>query len=88
MKACLQWINSSVPEKINFYNSLMMLGINPKMKLGQADLINISAKDLQFRWTQTVFRQRLVVFPDLISDTAHLNANDHGINEPFQRGNK
>ena len=63
----------------------MMLVINPTRKLGQADLINISAEDLQFGWTQTVFLPRRAVFPDLISDTAHLNANDHGINEPFQR---
>ena len=65
-----------------------MSAINPKRKLGQADLITISAEDLQFGWTQTVFLRKWAVFPDLISDTAHLNANDHGINEPFQRGNK
>ena len=66
----------------------MMLAINPKRKLRQADLINISVEDLQFGWTQTVFLPRWEVFPDLISYTAHLNASGHGINEPFQRGNK
>ena len=58
------------------------------MKLSQADLVNISVEYLQFGCTQTVFLPRWAVFPDLISDTAQLNANDHGINEPFQRGNK
>ena len=66
----------------------MVPAINPKKKLGQADLINISADDLQFGWTQIVFLPRWAVFPDLISDTAHLNADDHGINGPFQRANK
>ena len=65
----------------------MVQAINPKRKLGQVNLINISAEDLHFGWTQTI-PSRWTVFPDLISDTAHLSAHDHGINEPFQRGEK
>ena len=56
----------------------MMPANHPKRKLGQVDLINISVEDLQFGWTQTVFLPRGAVFPDLISDTAHLNEDDHG----------
>ena len=54
----------------------------PKRKLGHIDLINISAEDLQFGWIQTVFLPRWVVFPDPISDTAHLNEDDHGSHGP------
>ena len=50
----------------------------PKRKLGLVDLINISVEYLQFGWTQTVFLPRWAVFPDLISDTAHLNKDDPG----------
>ena len=59
-----------------------------KRKLGQADLINISAEDLQFGLTQTVFLPGWAVFPDLISDTAHLIADDHGSHGPCYRGNQ
>ena len=59
-----------------------------KRKLGLVDLINISAEDLQFGWTQTVFLPRWVVFPDLISDTAHLNEDDHGSHGPYYRANQ
>ena len=55
-----------------------MMPVNyAKRKLGQVDLINISPEDLQFGWTQTVFLPRWAVFPDLISDTAHLSEDDH-----------
>ena len=57
-------------------------------KLGQGDLVNISAENLQFGWTQTVFLPRWAVFPDLISDTAHLIAVDHGSHGPCHRGNQ
>ena len=60
----------------------MMPANNPKRKLGQVDLINISAEGLQFGWTQTVFLPRWAVFPGLISDTAHLNEDDHGSHGP------
>ena len=65
----------------------MMPDIIPKRKLGQDGLINISA-DLQFGWTQTVFLSGWAVFPDLISDTAHLNEDDHGSHGPSYRGNQ
>ena len=65
----------------------MVPAIYPRMKLGQADLVNISAEDLQFGWTQTVFLPRLAVLPDLICDTAHLNEDDHGSHGPCYRGN-
>ena len=58
-----------------------------KGKLGQFDLINISAEDLQFEWSQTVFLPWWAVFPDLISDTAHLNEDDHGSHGACYRGN-
>ena len=61
---------------------------NPKRKLGQVDLINISAEDIQFGWTETVFLPRCTVFPDLISDTAHLNEDDHESHGPCYRGNQ
>ena len=61
---------------------------HPKRKLGQVDLINISAEDLQFGWTQTVFLQRWALFPDLISDTAHPNEDDNGSHGPCYRGNQ
>ena len=64
----------------------MMLANHPKRKLGQVDLINISAEDLLFGWTQTVFLPRWAVSPDLISDTAHLNDDDHGSHRPCHRG--
>ena len=60
----------------------------PKKKLGQVDLINTSVEDLQFGWTQTVFLPRWAVFPDLISDTAHLNEDDHGSHGPCYRSNQ
>ena len=66
----------------------MMPAIDPKRKVGQAYLINLSAEDLQFQWTQTVFLPRWAVFPDLISDAAHLNEDDHGSNGPCYRGNQ
>ena len=66
----------------------MMPANNLKRKLGQVDLINISAEDLQFGWTQTVFLPRWTVFPDLTSDTAHLNEDDHGSYGPCYRGNQ
>ena len=66
----------------------MVSAIYPKRELGQADLINISAEDLQFGWAQTVFLPRWAAFPDLISDTAHLTADDHGSHRPCHRGNK
>ena len=56
----------------------MVPAIYPIKKLHQADLFNISAEYLQFGWTQTVFLPRWAVFPDLISDTVHLIADDHG----------
>ena len=56
----------------------MMPANSPKRKLGQVDLIDISAEDIQFGWTQTLFLPRWTVFPYLISDTAHLNEGDHG----------
>ena len=65
-----------------------MPAIDLKRKLGQADLINTSTEDLQFGWTQTVFLSRWAVFPDLISDTAHLNEDDHGSHGPSYRGNQ
>ena len=64
----------------------MMPAINFKRKLGQVDLIKISAEDLQLRWTQTVFLPRGAVFPDLISDTLHLNEVDHGSHGPCYKG--
>ena len=36
----------------------MMPANNPKRKLGQVDLINISVVDYQFGWTQTVLRPK------------------------------
>ena len=66
----------------------MIPAIYPQMKLGQADLINISAENLQFGWTQTIFLPRWAVFLDLISDTAHLNEVDHGSHGPCNRGNQ
>ena len=60
----------------------------PKRKSGQVDLINISAEDLLFGWTQTVFLPRWAVFPDLISDTARLNEDDQGSHGPCYRGNQ
>ena len=66
----------------------MVQAIYPKRKLSQADLINISVEDQQFWWTQTVFLPRWAVFPDLISDTAHLIADDHGSHGPCYRGNQ
>ena len=66
----------------------MMSANDPKRKLGQIDLINISAEELQFGLTQTVFLPRWTVFPDLISDTAHLNEDDHGSHGPHYRGNQ
>ena len=66
----------------------MVLAIYSKRKLGQVDLINISVEDLQFGWTQTVFLPRWTVFPDLISDTAHLNEDDPGSHGPCYRGNQ
>ena len=36
----------------------MMPANNPKGKLGQVDLINISAVDYQFGWTQTVIHPK------------------------------
>ena len=65
----------------------MMPANNPKRKLGQDDLINISAEVIQFVWTQTVSLPRWAVFPDLISDTAHLNEDDHGSHGLGYRGN-
>ena len=65
----------------------MMPASYPKKKLGQVDLINISAEDMQFGWTQTVFLPRWAVFPDLISDTAYLNEDGHGSHGPCYRGN-
>ena len=59
-----------------------------KRKLGQIDLITISAEDLQFGWTQTVFLPWWATFPDLISDTALLNEDDHGSHGPSYRGNQ
>ena len=56
----------------------MMPANHPKRKLGQVVLIDISAEDIQFEWTQTVLLPRWAVFPDLISDTDHLNEDDHG----------
>ena len=56
--------------QIDLYSSLIVPAMYFKRKLGQADLINISAEDLQLRWTQTVFLPRWAVLPDLISDTA------------------
>ena len=64
----------------------MMPANNPKRKLGQVDLINISAEDRHFGWTQTVFLPRWAVFPDLISDTAYLNEDDHGLHGPCYQG--
>ena len=64
----------------------MVLAIYPKRKLCQTDLINISAEDIQFGWIQTVFLPRWVAFPDLISDTAHFNEDDHGSHVPCYRG--
>ena len=61
---------------------------NPRRKLGQVDLLNISAEDIQFQWTQTVFLPRWAVFPDLIGDTAHLNEEDHGSHGPCYSGNQ
>ena len=72
----------------DLYSSPMMPANYPKRKLSQVDLINISAEDLQFGWTQTVFLPRWAVFPDLISDTAHLNEDDHGSHGPCYRGNQ
>ena len=66
----------------------MMPANNPKRKLGQDDIFNISAEDIQFGWTQTVFLPRWAIFPDLISDTAHLNKDDHGSHGPCYRGNQ
>ena len=66
----------------------MVPAIYPKRKLDQAELINISVEDLQFGWTQTVFLPRGAVFPNLISDTAHLIADDHGSHGPCHRGNQ
>ena len=66
----------------------MILAINLKRKLSQADLISISAEDLQFGCTQTVFLSRWAIFPDLISDTACLNEDDHGSHGPCYRGNQ
>ena len=66
----------------------MMPANHPKKKLGQVDLINISAEDLQFGWTQTIFLPRQAVFPDMISDTAHLNEDDDGSHGPCYRGNQ
>ena len=66
----------------------MMPANYPKRKLGHGDLINISVEDLQFGWTQTVFLPRWAVFPDLISDTADLNEDDHGSHGPCYRGNQ
>ena len=59
---------------------------NPKKKLGQDDLTDISTEDIPFGCTQTVFLPRWAVFPDLISDTAHLNEDDHGSHGPCHRG--
>ena len=36
----------------------MMPADNPKRKLGQVDLINISTEELQFGWTQTVLHPK------------------------------
>ena len=44
--------------QVDLYSSLFMPANNPKRKLGQVDLINISAEELQFGWTQTVFLPR------------------------------
>ena len=66
----------------------MMPANNPKRKLGQVDLINISAEDLQLGWIQAVFLPRGAVFPDMISDNAHLNEDDHGSHGPSYRGNQ
>ena len=66
----------------------MLPGIYHKRKLGCNDLINISGEDLQFGWTQAVFLSRWAVFPDLISDTAHLNEDDHGSHGPCYRDNQ
>ena len=63
----------------------MVLAIYSKSKLGQADLIYISMEDLQYGCTQRVFLPRWVVFPNLISDTAHLNEDDHGSCGPYYR---
>ena len=62
--------------------------IYPKRKLGEVDLFNISAEGLQFGQTQTVFLPGWAVFPDLFSDTAHLNEDDHGSHGPCYRGNQ
>ena len=66
----------------------MMPANNPKRTLGQVDLINISAEDIQFRWIQMVFLPWWEVFDDMISDTAHLNKDDHGSHGPCYRGNQ
>ena len=66
----------------------MMPANYSKRKLGQVDLINISAEDLQFGQTQAVFLPRWAVFPDLISDTAHPSEDDHGSHELCYRGNQ
>ena len=74
--------------QVDLYSSLMVPAIYSKRKLGQTDLMNISVEDLQFGWTQTVFLPRWAVFPDLISDTACLNEDDHGSHGPCLRGNQ
>ena len=43
--------------QVDLYRSLIVLAIYPKRKLGQVDLINISAEDLPFGWTQLYYFQ-------------------------------
>ena len=74
--------------QVDLYSSLMMPTDYSKRKLGQVDLINISAEDLQCGWAQTVVLPRWAVFPDLINETAHLNEDDHGSCGPCYRGNQ
>ena len=44
--------------EVDLYSSLMMPANNPKRKLAQVDLINISAEELQFGWTQTILHPK------------------------------
>ena len=59
---------------------------NPTRKLGQVDLINISAVDYQFGWTQTVLISKGTVFPDPSGKSVHLSTDEPGLHGIENKG--
>ena len=59
---------------------------NPTRKLGQVDVINISAVDYQFGWTQTELQSKERVFPDPSGKSVHFSTGKPGLHGIENKG--